>query len=75
MISSLIQIPAEFIRIGLEKVSWMASDVGVFISTLVNGLFNVLNALTTIVFQTVLSFHFFNLSVRYSSEISTTPTK
>jgi hypothetical protein len=75
MISSLIQIPAEFIRMGLEKVSWMASDVGVFISTLVSGLFNVLTALTTIVFQTVLSFHFFNLSARYSTEISTTPTK
>lgn len=75
MISSLIQIPAEFIRMGLEKVSWMASDVGIFISILVSGLFNVLTALTTIVFQTVLSFHFFNLSARYSTEISTTPTK
>jgi hypothetical protein len=75
MISSLIQIPAELIRIGLERMSWMASDVGVFISTLISGLFNVLTAITTIVFQTVLSFHFFNLSARYSSEITTTPAE
>ena len=71
MISSLIQIPSEFIRLGLEGAAWMGSDLGEFIFTLINGLLNVLTALATIIFQTVLSFHFFNLSTRYSSNIST----
>lgn len=70
MISSLIQIPGELIRLGLDGLDWIGSDLGEFISTLISGLFNVLTALTTIVFQTVLSFHFFNLSARYSSEVS-----
>ncbi len=75
MIRSLIQIPVEFIRLGLERVAWMASDLGEFIFTLINGLFNVLNAFTTIVFHTVLSFHFFNLKTRYLSDISTMNTQ
>ncbi|MBU94693.1 MAG: hypothetical protein CL669_03770 [Balneola sp.] len=74
MISSLIQIPSEFIRLGLEGTTWMGSDLGEFIFTLISGLFNVLTALATIIFQTVLSFHFFNLSARYSSNISTMNT-
>ena len=75
MISSLIQIPGELIRLGLDGLDWIGSDLGEFISTLIGGLFNVLTALTTIVFQTVLSFHFFNLSARYTSDISTLNTQ
>ena len=74
MISSLIQIPSEFIRLGLEGAAWMGSDLGEFIFTLINGLLNVLTALATIIFQTVLSFHFFNLSTRYSNNMSTINT-
>ena len=69
-----IIIPSEFIRLSLEGAAWMASDLGEFIFTLISGLFNVLTALATIIFQTVLSFHFFNLSSRYSSNISTMNT-
>ena len=69
------QIPGELIRLGLDGLDWIGSDLGEFISTLIGGLFNVLTALTTIVFQTVLSFHFFNLSARYTSDLSTLNTQ